>query len=145
AVSGHTRDRLVGIVGPDGLPILRVIPNAVEAAAFAAPSAIGARPWHGQAFTLSIGELKERKGHHLSLQAFARAAARHPELHHYVVGKGSADAYEARLREMVRAAGLDERVHFLGNVTEAEKIDLLQRARLFLLAPVTAADGGFEG
>jgi phosphatidylinositol alpha-1,6-mannosyltransferase len=145
AVSGHTRDRLLGIVGKEGLPDVRVIPNAVDAGAFAAPSAVGTRPWHGQTFTLSIGELKERKGHHLSIQAFAAAAARHPELHHYVVGKGSGDAYEARLRETVRAAGLDERVHFVGNVSEAEKIDLLQRARLFLLAPVTAADGGFEG
>ena len=145
AVSGHTRDRLAGILGKDGLPAVRVIPNAVEAAAFGGPHAVGPRPWHGQSFTLSIGELKERKGHHLSLQAFSRAAARHPELHHYVVGKGSADAYEARLRETARAAGLDERVHFLGNVSEAEKVDLLQRARVFLLTPVTAADGGFEG
>jgi phosphatidylinositol alpha-1,6-mannosyltransferase len=145
AVSGHTRDRLVGILGQAGLPTVRVIPNAVEAASFATPSAFGPRPWHGQSFTLSIGELKERKGHHLSIQAFARAAEKHPELHHYVVGKGSADAYETGLRETVRRAGLAERVRFLGNVSEAEKVDLLQRARLFLLTPVTAADGGFEG
>jgi phosphatidylinositol alpha-1,6-mannosyltransferase len=38
-----------------------------------------------------------------------------------------------------------ERVHFLGNVREDEKVDLLQRAQLFLHVPVTARDGGFEG
>lgn len=36
-------------------------------------------------------------------------------------------------------------MHFLGNVTEDEKVDLLQRARIFLHTPVRAADGGFEG
>jgi phosphatidylinositol alpha-1,6-mannosyltransferase len=36
-------------------------------------------------------------------------------------------------------------VHFLGNVSEDEKVDLLQRARVFVHTPVTAADGGFEG
>src|SRR5262249_15525204 len=91
------------------------------------------------------GELKERKGHHLSIGAFARVAPRHPGLAHCVVGKSGGDAYERLLRETARSAGLEDRVLFLGNVTEEEKIDLLQRARLLLHTPVTSADGGFEG
>src|SRR5262249_49632645 len=47
--------------------------------------------------------------------------------------------------DLATAAALDGRVRFLGNVTEDEKVDLLQRARLLLHTPVTAADGGFEG
>ena len=46
---------------------------------------------------------------------------------------------------MVADAGLQARVHFLGNIEEDEKVDLLQRAEVFIHTPVTADDGGFEG
>ena len=82
---------------------------------------------------------------HLALAGWLAAAKRFPDLHHFIVGKSSNDSYHARLVEMARAAGMSERVHFLGNVGENEKIDLLQRAKLFLHTPVTAAGGGFEG
>jgi glycosyltransferase involved in cell wall biosynthesis len=145
AVSGYTRDRLVEALGGEAPPRLRVVPNAVGAEAFAAPGRGGPRPWHAHPFTLSIGEIKERKGHHLSVAAFCRVAPRHADLHHYVVGRPGGDGYEAGLRETARAAGLEARVHFLGNVDEGEKVDLLRRARAFLHTPVTSADGGFEG
>ena len=147
SVSGYTARRLEALLTPAELPRerLHVIPNAVNAEHFAAPRAIGARPWHAHPFTLAIGELKERKGHHVSLAAFCRVAARHPELQHYLVGKPSGDEYEARLRRLVEQAGLTPRVHFLGNVSEDEKVDLLQRCRVFVHTPVDSADGGFEG
>jgi len=147
SVSGYTARRLEALLTPTELPRerLHVIPNAVNAEHFAVPRAIGARPWQAHPFTLAIGELKERKGHHVSLAAFCRVAARHPELHHYLVGKPSGDEYEARLRRLVEQAGLTPRVHFLGNVSEDEKVDLLQRTRVFVHTPVDSADGGFEG
>jgi phosphatidylinositol alpha-1,6-mannosyltransferase len=145
AVSRYTHDRLVEILGESGPPRVRVIPNAVSAEHYAAPRAIGPRPWHAHPFTLSIGEIKERKGHHLSIEAWSRVAPNHPDLHHYVVGRASGDVYEARLRETVSRAGLEQRVHFLGNVSEDEKVDLLQRTRVFVHTPVTSQDGGFEG
>ena len=145
AVSRHTRDRLVEILGEGTIEDLRVIPNAVDASTYETPSRVGARPWQAHPFTLSIGEVKERKGHHLSIAAFARVASAHPALHHYVVGKRSGDDYERALLETAREAGLQERVHFLGNVEEEEKVDLLQRTRVLLHTPVLAADGGFEG
>jgi glycosyltransferase involved in cell wall biosynthesis len=94
---------------------------------------------------LTIGELKERKGVHLALEAFCRVAARFPEVAHFIVGKQSGDDYQRRLEARVAHAGLEGRVRFLGNVSEDEKVDLLQRAALFLHTPVQAADGGFEG
>jgi phosphatidylinositol alpha-1,6-mannosyltransferase len=36
-------------------------------------------------------------------------------------------------------------VHLLGNISEDEKVDLLQRAAVFLHTPVQSSDGGFEG
>lgn len=147
AVSRFTAERVRELLPRDHalLSRLHVVPNAVDASRYAATPELRARPWHGQRFTLSIGELKERKGHHLALEAWCAVARHHPELQHYVVGRGAGDDYERTLRAIVERAGLTERVTFLGNVSEPEKIDLLQRAELFLHVPVTARDGGFEG
>ncbi len=147
AVSRFTQRRVVEIVGErdEIARRLRVIPNAVDAEHFARPRAVGAKPWHAHPFTLAIGELKERKGHHVSLAAWLRCAATRPALHHYVIGKGAGDEYQHSLEALVARAGLAERVHFLGNIDEDDKIDLLQRAQLFVHTPVQASDGGFEG
>lgn len=151
AVSGYTRRKLFehlpeGVLDPERVP---VIPNAVSAEHYERElpenAADPERPWRGRRFTLTIGELKERKGVHLALAAWCRVAKDVPELHHVVVGRASGDDYERALRRAVDEAGLTQRVHFLGNIEEADKVELLRRAEVFLHTPVTAADGGFEG
>jgi phosphatidylinositol alpha-1,6-mannosyltransferase len=157
AVSGYTQRKLLEHLPPGVLDAERiaVIPNAVDAEHYAGHYAghgaardqepDDARPWRGKRFTLTIGELKERKGVHLALAAWCRVAADVPDLHHFVVGRADGDKYEDSLHRTVREAGLESRVHFLGNVAEADKVELLSRAEVFLHTPVTAADGGFEG
>ena len=150
SVSHYTRRRVLEVLGEDGQQIVdparvHVVPNCVEVGYYEELRDTGAKAWRDVPFTLSIGEVKERKGHHLALEAWCRAASSHPALHHFVVGKLTEDAYLAGLRKTIADAGLTERVHFLGNIDEDEKIELLQRARVFLHTPVTAADGGFEG
>ena len=145
SVSRYTARRLAEVWhGPRPLELF-VVPNAVAVEPYAAAPTLTGRAWTAQRFTLSIGELKERKGHHLALEAWCRAARAHPELEHYVVGKLSGDDYERALRALVERHGMTGRVHFLGNVDEAEKLDLQQRCELFVHTPVTASDGGFEG
>jgi phosphatidylinositol alpha-1,6-mannosyltransferase len=150
SVSHYTRRRVLEVLAGDGANVLpperiHVVPNCVEVDYYERRRDTGAKPWSNVSFTLSIGEVKERKGHHLALEAWCRTAPAHPDLHHFVVGKLTEGAYLAALRARVAAAGLEERVHFLGNIDEEEKIELLQRARVFVHTPVTAADGGFEG
>ena len=146
AVSRYTARRVEQLTAEGGRPRrLIVVPNAVDAAHYAEPRDVGDRPWRDVPFVLSIGELKERKGVHLALEAFCRVAGRFPDLHHFVVGRGGRDAYHRGLLERAAQAGLGRRVHFLGNVDEDEKVDLLQRARVFVHTPVAAGDGGFEG
>ncbi len=147
SVSGYTRTRLLDLLsgrapGPDDII---VIPNAVDAEHYLAPRTVGGKPWHQQRFTLGIGELKERKGHHLAVAAWSEVARDMPDLHHYIVGRTMGDAYEAQLLEIARECGVADRLHFLGNISEDEKVDLLQRASVFVHTPVTAEDGGFEG
>ncbi len=147
AVSRYTKGRLSSLLDESELERsrLHVVPNAVSFEHYQAARPVGARAWHAHPFTLSIGEVKERKGHHLSLAAFCRVAPAHPDLHHYVIGNAVSDEYHRSLVELVERAGLTERVHFVGNVDEDVKVDLLKRAVVFVHTPVTAADGGFEG
>lgn len=147
SVSRYTRKRLLELLAPNGFDAERihVIPNAVSAVHYRARRPIGARPWHASPYTLSIGEVKERKGHHLALGAWCRVAPKHAGLRHYVVGNATGDGYHRSLLARVESAGLADRVEFLGNVSEDEKVDLLQRAQVFVHTPVTASDGGFEG
>ena len=145
SVSRYTRRRLLEHMPELDPERVAVIPNCVAADHYLEPRDVGPRPWHGRLFTLGIGELKERKGHHLALEAWCRVARGRDDLHHFLVGRRSGDDYEASLLARVREAGLESRVHLLGNVTEDEKIDLLQRAAVFVHTPVTAGDGGFEG
>jgi phosphatidylinositol alpha-1,6-mannosyltransferase len=147
SVSRYTAARLQALWSSSGRPPLpiEIVPNAVDAEPYLAPRDVPDAPWRGVRFTLSIGELKERKGHHLALAAWCRLAPRWPDLHHFVVGHRTGDAYQRSLEALVREHGLEQRVHFLGNVDEASKVDLLQRAEVFVHTPVTAADGGFEG
>jgi phosphatidylinositol alpha-1,6-mannosyltransferase len=147
SVSNYTRGRLLKLMEGrdfDGSKVT-VVPNCVSASAYAEPMSLERQPWHDQTFSLAIGEVKERKGHHLWLEAWIRLAAEFPEWRHYMVGRLSGDEYQVRLEAAVREAGLEDRVFFLGNVSEEQKIDLLQRAEIFVHTPVTAADGGFEG
>ncbi len=147
SVSRYTARRVEDVLGELGhsMPRMQVIPNAVSVEHYRDARALTARPWHGQSYTLSIGELKERKGHHLALEAWCQVAARHPSLQHFLVGKPSDAEYYARLQEIIARHGMQSRVHFLGNIDEVEKVDLLQRAQVFLHTPVTSKDGGFEG
>jgi phosphatidylinositol alpha-1,6-mannosyltransferase len=147
SVSRYTRNRLLALMPPSELPPehVVVVPNSVDAGEYAAPRAVGVRPWHAWRFTLGIGELKERKGHHLSVAAWCRVAVGDPTLHHVLVGRRTGDVYERRVLALAEAAGVAERLHLVGNVGEDELVDLLQRAEVFLHTPVTAGDGGFEG
>jgi glycosyltransferase involved in cell wall biosynthesis len=143
AVSGYTARRLAEVAGESGMPRnVRTIPNCVELGPLEAAIDVGDRPWHHWPFTLGLGETKERKGHHLALAAWCRVARKRPELRHVIVGKLSGDEYEARLRRIVEANGLSDRVHFLGNVPEPVKVDLVRRCEALVHTPVTAADGG---
>ncbi len=142
-VSDYTRRRIEELLP---LANLEVIRNAVDAESYAPRPRLEGRPWSGARYTLGMGALKERKGHHLAIGGFLRVAAEFPDTGHFVVGAfQEGDPYFRRIRGEVEERGLGSRVTFLGNVTEEEKIDLLLGARALVHTPVLASDGGFEG
>ncbi|MBL8695777.1 MAG: glycosyltransferase family 4 protein [Planctomycetes bacterium] len=142
-VSEYTKKRIEELLPLQNLEVIR---NAVDASHYAPRPRLERRPWSGVPYTLGMGALKERKGHHIAVDAFLQIAQRFPDLHHFIVGAYQPeDSYFRRIAARVEAAGYAGRVRFLGNVTEEEKIDLLSGAQAFVHTPVTAADGGFEG
>lgn len=127
------------------LPHARVVRYGVDPGAFYTAAGLPVPEGIPRRYVLTIGEVKERKGHHISIPAFLKIAPRHPDVHLVVVGnRVPGHAYfEARQAE-IAAAGLTDRVHFVGNVSEADKAALLAHAEVFLLTPVTSTEGGFE-
>jgi GalNAc-alpha-(1->4)-GalNAc-alpha-(1->3)-diNAcBac-PP-undecaprenol alpha-1,4-N-acetyl-D-galactosaminyltransferase len=63
----------------------------------------------------AMGRLVEQKGFDLLLEAFARVAGQHPDWSLKILGKGP---LEARLKTQMEKLRLNERVHFLGEVTD---------------------------
>ncbi|MFN3307674.1 MAG: glycosyltransferase family 4 protein [Anaerolineales bacterium] len=96
---------------------------------------------------LSVGEVKARKGYHVSLQVFARLQKEIPSARYEIVGFYPQNAYTRSLEAMLREHGLAG-VTFHGEVSQAELDRLYQQASIFILAP---QDGGganrlnFEG
>lgn len=117
----------------------------VDPAPYAAAKSIPRPKGFERRYVITIGEVKERKGHHISLPAFLAIAKDHPDVDYVVIGnqpKGYPYT-EARFAE-VEKAGLRDRVKWVGNVTEDEKRALLAHADVFMLTPVTSSEGGFE-
>ncbi|MFH2000549.1 MAG: glycosyltransferase family 4 protein [Planctomycetota bacterium] len=96
-------------------------------------------------YLLSIGELKERKGHEISLRVFMGAAKKFPRLSLAVVGNYvPVDPYFLQRVAELEREGLRDRVFFLGNVDEEQKRALYSHSELFILTPKEGADGSFE-
>jgi phosphatidylinositol alpha-1,6-mannosyltransferase len=93
---------------------------------------------------LSVGALKPRKGYDVSIRAIAEVRKTIPNLRYVVIGDLSASEYMSHLQALVTALGLDDAVHFLGQVSDAELRDWYHHCDLFLLTPVRSR-GAFEG
>jgi glycosyltransferase involved in cell wall biosynthesis len=76
-----------------------------------------------------LGRLKRYKGVHHVIQAFARLA--HPTAVLEIAGAGD---YRSALERLATSLDLEDRVRFLGRISEAEKLALLRRAWALVLA-----------
>ncbi len=107
-----------------------VVPLSVDAARFAAPDAnavAALRSRYGGPLILFVGRLRYYKGIHFLIQAMTELRA---DARLLVVGSGP----EAQsLRARVEAAGLSPRVHFLGDVSDADLPAVYGAADVFVL------------
>lgn len=137
--SRFTRDRMSQRVP---LPPHVVWPGGVRAEDFDGPATAKLPDWSESApIVLTVGALKERKGHHLALDAVARASDAFPALRWVLIGgrPGSGTHGEA-LMACAAELGVADRVHLLGHVPNEELKAWYRRADVFLLLPVSSGD-----
>jgi len=126
------------------LPHVDVLDYGVDVSAFTSetPEApLNVKP----PYILCVGEVKERKGYEISVPAFIKAAKKIPDLTFAIVGRYmDNDPYYLSLVSLLEKEGLQNRVSFLGNVSEKEKHSLYCHCEVFILTPKQSAEGGFE-
>ncbi len=103
------------------------------------------RPWPERPTVLTVGDIKARKGMHISLAAFARLHSAMPQARYWIVGKyRPEDPYYQFLQQLVHEHNLQDAVTFWGRVDDAQLDALYRQASLFVLAS-QAEDLRFEG
>lgn len=118
---------------------IRVVGNGVDSGVFHPVSRSEARdrlglPQEGLVL-VTVGGLTERKGFHRVIELLPALTQRFPGLRYLVVGGASAEGdWGPRLRTQVQELGVEDRVHFLGPVAQAELKWVLGAANVFVLA-----------
>lgn len=127
AVSTPLADDLQAVLGLTPGTI-KVLPNGADAGTVHANGTRRDLGLSGDArLIVAVGNLYPVKGHRYLVDAVARLAPRHPELHLAIAGRGSE---EGRLAAQALAAGVADRVHLLGLRDDVSS--LLASADLFV-------------
>ncbi|MCQ6961813.1 glycosyltransferase family 4 protein [Methanolobus chelungpuianus] len=81
-------------------------------------------------YTISVGRLVKRKGFDFLIKSIAQTP---PNVHALIIGEGPE---KENLESLARQLNVQERIHFLGFVTEEKKFQYLQNADLYVLSSV---------
>lgn len=114
-------DMIVEAIMGDSVPRY-IVPNAVDTERFRPPEREAERK-----IILFVGRLVYRKGPHILIRAFARAAREDREAELHIVGKGM---MEPLLRVLASRLGVQDRVVFHGAVPERLKPELYRRSTI---------------
>jgi len=113
---------------------VRVIPNGVVAEEFEHRDDGGFRRRFGLGdapFLLFVGRLNPIKGPDLLIEAFASVTERFP--HHRLLLAGSDEGMLARLTELVERHALQQRVRFIGHISDETKSAAYHAAELLII------------
>ncbi|BAC90138.1 gll2197 [Gloeobacter violaceus PCC 7421] len=134
AVSDFIRERLLA----KGCPPEKIIRHyiGIDTAKFTPAE----RP-ADERYILCVGRHAKRKGIDVLIEAFARIAARHPEVALVQIGAG---ALTGELQALARRLGVAGRVRFLGAQPHARVIEWMRGAEIFSLPSRTSRSGDSE-
>lgn len=140
AVSAYTARKVESVL--QGLQSMSVIKHGVEMPEDDRAPRIVKRP--SERFILSAGGVKPRKGLHIGIEAFAAVAAEFPDVRYCITGELSPSGYLSNLRRSITEHKLDDRVIFLGHVSETKLQELFRNCELYLQPSITEPSV-FEG
>ena len=83
---------------------------------------------------LTVGDVKPRKGQHLSLAAFELVKARFPLSRYWIAGRFQANSYYRGLQQLIAERHLQD-VSFLGCISDDELSRCFRQASVFVLTP----------
>ncbi len=95
-------------------------------------------------FIMGVGALKERKGYHIALEAFAKISKEFPDLKYKIVADYD-KSYRDILDDIIKENNLKGRVEFFSEISDEELFKLYSSASLFVLTSINTADIHFEG
>jgi phosphatidyl-myo-inositol dimannoside synthase len=100
-------------------------------------------PRAGGRVLLTVGNLVERKGHDMVIQALARVIRRIPDVTYLIVGEGP---YRGDLERLARVGGVRDHVVFAGQVDAADLPGVYALSDVFVMpSRVRPADRDVEG
>ncbi len=144
SISQFTRDWMAQLME---LPPTEVLPGGVHPEKFQHPIQADLPDWVGrEPVALSVGAVKPRKGIHVALEAVALARQKIPNLHYAIAGnEHEMPDYTTELKARIAELGLQEWVHFLGQLPPySTLVAWYQQADVFLLPSVNQGSS-FEG
>jgi len=117
----------IGVL-PNGVDLDPVEPVGADAGVRAELGITEAVP-----LVLFLGRVFPKKGLDILVPAFARVVAEHPEAVLAIAGHDAGSGYRAVVEQLVRNAGIQSRVHWLGEVSGDRKRHVLHAADVFVL------------
>jgi glycosyltransferase involved in cell wall biosynthesis len=94
-------------------------------------------------FILGVGNVRRRKGYHISIPAFGMIASKLPDVKYYIAGRLDESFYK-RAQELIEEYDIRDRVVFLGSLDDSALKKLYLSAELFILTSVNYGHH-FEG
>lgn len=86
----------------------------------------------------TTGRLVEKKGIEYVIRAVAKLAPTYPNLEYIIIGEGE---LRAQFEQLVHDFGLTEIVKLVGEKSQPELIEILDRSHIFVAPSITAQDG----
>ncbi len=92
-------------------------------------------------YILTVGEIKSRKGHDLSLTAFAQLSHKYPTLRYVNVGRYDRSSdFSKKLDQIITTYTISDRVLFLEGLDDEELRKLYSHAEFFIMTSRTTSD-----
>jgi glycosyltransferase involved in cell wall biosynthesis len=117
---------------------VRLIRNGIDLSQFRATNARKETPFT----VLCVARLVEKKGHKYLIEAASILQDRSIDVRFRIAGAG---ILAPELRRQVDALGIQDRVQFLGSMSQNQLLDLYQTSHLYVLPSVVGSDGNREG